>query len=119
MLKPDRLMLLMIELIFLLLGGLLVWLGLTRHIFFDRSSLAWTVLSVALILWGLRALYKPGQWWARWQIWTRGLSLVLLGALMLAVARVPTLWVGKLLAVAGVVLAIRGLLGAALVFKPR
>jgi hypothetical protein len=70
MLKPDRLMHLMIELIFLLLGGLLVWLGLTRHIFFDRSSLAWTILSAALILWGLRALYKPGQWWARWQIWT-------------------------------------------------
>jgi hypothetical protein len=119
MLKPDRLMHLMIELIFLLLGGLLVWLGLTRHIFFDRSSLAWTILSAALILWGLRALYKPGQWWARWQIWTRGLSLVLLGVLMLAIARAPTLWVGKLLALAGVVLAARGVIGAALVFKPR
>ena len=119
MLKPDRLMQLMIELIFLLLGGLLVWLGFTRHIFFDRSGLAWTILSSALLLWGLRALYKPGQWWARWQIWTRGLSLVLLGVLMLAIARVPTLWVGKLLVVAGVVLAARGVLGAALVFKPR
>ena len=119
MLKPDRLMHLLIELIFLLLGGLLVWLGLTRHIFFDRGSRAWTILSAALILWGLRALYEPGQWWARWQIWTRGLSLVLLGVLMLAIARVPTLWVGKLLVVAGVVLAARGVLGAALVFKPR
>jgi hypothetical protein len=119
MLKPDRLMQLMIELIFLLLGGLLVWLGLTRHIFFDRSGLSWTILSAALILWGLRALFKPGQWWLRWQIWTRGLSLVLLGAIMLAIAHVPTLWVGKLLALAGIVLATRGVIGAGLAFRPR
>jgi hypothetical protein len=119
MLKPNRLVQLMIELIFILLGGLLVWLGLTRHIFFDRSGLAWTVLSAALILWGLRALYKPGHWWAGWQIWTRGLSLVLLGVVMLAIARVPTLWVGRLLAVGGIILAARGVIGVALAFKPR
>ena len=112
-------MLLVIELIFVLLGGLFVWLGITNHIFFDRSGRAWTILSAALVLWGLRALYKPGQWWARWQIWTRGLSLVLLGVVMLAIARVPTLWVGKLLAVAGAILVARGILAAALVFEPR
>jgi hypothetical protein len=119
MLKPDRLMQLVIELIFVLLGGLFVWLGATHHVFFDRGGPGWTVVSAAIILWGLRTLYKPGQWWARWQIWTRGLSLVLLGVLMLAIARVPTLYVGRLLGLAGVVLAARGLVGAALVFKPR
>ena len=119
MLKPDRLTQLMIESIFILLGGLMVWLGFARHIFFDRSGLGWTALSVALILWGLRALYKPGQWWARWQIWTRGLSLVLLGAVMLVIARAPTLWVGRLLALGGIILAARGAIGAALVLKPR
>jgi hypothetical protein len=119
MLKPDRLMQLMIELIFLLLGGLLVWLGLTRHIFFDRSGLSWTILSAALVLWGLRALFKPGQWWLRWQIWTRGLSLVLLGTIMLGIAHAPTLWAGKLLALAGIVLAARGVIGAGLAFRPR
>ena len=118
MLKPDRLLQLMIELIFILLGGLFVWLGVTHHIFFDRG-VSWTILSAALILWGLRALYKPGQWWLRWQIWTRGLSLVFLGLVMFAMARVPTLWVPRLLAVAGIILAVRGLIGAALVFKPR
>jgi hypothetical protein len=119
MLKPDRLMQLMIELIFLLLGSLLVWLGLTHHIFFDRSGLSWIILSAALILWGLRTLIKPGQWWLRWQIWTRGLSLVSLGLIMLAIARVPTLWVGKLLALAGIILVARGLIGAALALRPR
>lgn len=117
MLKPDRMIQVMIEIIFILLGGLLVWLALTRHIFFDRSGTGWTVLSAVLILWGLRGLYKPGQWWARWQIWTRGLSLMLLGLVMLVIARVPTLWVGPLLALAGVILAARGALGAALVLK--
>jgi len=119
MLKPDRLLQLFIELVFVLLGVLIVWLGLTNHIFFDRSGAGWSVLSVALILWGLRALYKPGQWWARWQIWTRGLSLVLVGVVLLAIARVSILWVGKLLALAGVLLALRGFIGAGLALKSR
>jgi len=72
-----------------------------------------------LVLWGLRALYKPGQWWARWENWTRGLSLVLLGALMLVISRVPFAWVGPMLAALGAVLALRGIVGSALVLRPR
>jgi hypothetical protein len=122
MLTPERLLRLMIEFIFALLGALLVWLGLAgpahgRTI--DRHSSAWLVLSVALILWGLRALYKPGQWWARWQNWTRGLSLALLGVLMLVISRVPFLWVGPLLAAGGAVLVLRGIIGSVLIFRPR
>ena len=119
MLKPDRLLQLFIELIFVLLGGLLAWLGITHHVFFDRSGAGWSVLSAAVILWGLRSLYKPGQWWARWQIWTRGLSLVLVGIILLIIARVSLLWVGKLLVLAGLILVLRGIIGSALVFKPR
>src|SRR6266516_3926789 len=52
-------------------------------------------------------------------IWTRGLSLVLLGVLMLAISRVPFAWVGPMLASLGVVLALRGIIGSALVFRPR
>ena len=114
MLNPDRLLQLSIELVFVLLGGLIVWLGLTNHIFFDRTGVGWTVLSIALVLWGLRALYKPGQWWARWQIWSRGLSLFLVGIVLLVIARVPIIWVGKLLALAGLLLAVRGVIGAGL-----
>ncbi len=108
-----------IELIFVLLGGLVIWLGLSGQIFFDRRKPAWLILSAALILWGLRALYKPGQWWSRWEHWTRGLSLMLLGVVMLAIARVPFLWVGRLLAVGGALLVLRGLMGSVLVFRPR
>lgn len=119
MLKPQQVLRITIELIFVLLGGLVIWLGLSGQIFFDRRTPAWLILSAALILWGLRALYKPGQWWSRWERWTRGVTLTLLGLVMLAIARVPFLWVGRLLAVGGALLLVRGLLGSVLVFRPR
>jgi len=122
MLTPERLQRLMIEFIFVLLGALLVWLGLAgpaRGRTVDRHSMAWLILSLALILWGLRALYKPGQWWLRWENWTRGMSLALLGVLMLVTSRVPFAWVGPMLAAGGAVLALRGIVGSALIFRPR
>ena len=119
MLTPERLLRLMIEFIFMLLGGLVFWLGIERRISVDRHSISWVILSVALILWGLRALYKPGQWWLRWENWTRGLSLVILGILMLVISRVPFSWVGPLLAIAGTLLVLRGAIGSALIFRPK
>jgi hypothetical protein len=44
---------------------------------------------------------------------------MLLGVVMLAIARVPFLWVGRLLAVGGALLVLRGLMGSVLVFRPR
>jgi len=119
MLNPERLLRLFIEIVFVLLGGLVVWLGLTNHIFFDRRKPAWIVLSIALILWGLRGLYKPAKSWSRGENWTRGISLTLLGTAMLAISRVPFVWVGPLLATAGAILALRGLLGSMLVLRTR
>jgi hypothetical protein len=119
MLTPQQVLRITIEIIFVLLGGLVVWLGLSGHILFDRRKPGWLLLSIALILWGVRALYKPGQWWSRREQWTRGLSLTLLGLVMLAISRVPFEWVGPLLASAGVLLTLRGLLGSALILRPR
>jgi hypothetical protein len=119
MLTPQQMLRITIEIIFVLLGGLVVWLGLSGHILFDRRKPGWLLLSAVVIVWGLRALYRPVRWWSRTEQWTRGLSLTLLGLVMLAVSRVPFLWVGRLLALAGVLLAIRGLIGAALIFRPR
>src|SRR5712664_596687 len=118
MLTPERLLRLMIELIFILLGLLVIGLGLVRRIYVDRHGAAWLILSVALIVWGLRALYSPGQWWLRWQNWTRGLSLALLGVLMLVISRVPFLWVGPMLAVGGGLLVLRGLIAVSLLLRP-
>jgi len=122
MLTPERLLRLVIEPIFILLGGLLIWFGFAGPVYgrtVDRHSTAWLILSVALILWGLRALYKPGQWWLRWQNWTRGLSLALLGVLMLVISRVPFLWVGPMLAAGGGLLMLRGVIASFLIFRLR
>ncbi len=119
MLTPQRLLRLLIEVIFVLLGFLVVWLALTGRILVERHKPSWLILSGALILWGLRALFGPNKWWARWENWTRGLSLTLLGVVMLAIYRVPFLWVGPLLATAGVLMSLRGLIGAALALRTR
>lgn len=119
MLTTDRLLRIVIELMFVLLGVLVVWLGVTGRIYVDRGTAPWMILSVALILWGLYAFYRPGRAWLRGERWTRGLSLILLGIVMLAIARAPFLWVGKLFALAGLVLVLRGLVGSVLVLRPR
>ena len=119
MLTPQNLQRMVIELIFVLLGGLMLWLWGTNHIFFIPRPVPWLILSIVLILWGLRAIYKPGQWWSRWEHWTRGLSLMLLGIVMLAIPRVPFQWVGRLFAIAGLLLILRGLIGSFLVLRPR
>jgi hypothetical protein len=119
MLAPERLLRLVIEIIFVLLGLLVVWLGLTGHIFFDRHKLPWLILSVALILWGIRGIYrKPGSKPPQPEDYTRAVSLTLLGIVLLAISRVPFAWVGPLLACAGVVLVARGIAGFALLLRP-
>jgi hypothetical protein len=119
MLSPARLTQFTVELIFVLLGTLVLWLGLHGRIYFDRRSIAWLVTSVGVIAWGVLAVGKPGLWWARWQKWNRGGSMIVLGLLMLAIAHVPFLWVGKMLALCGVVLILRGVLGSLLILKQR
>ena len=114
MLTIDKMLRLFVELIFVLLGGLVVWLGVTGHILFDRRRVSWLILSVAVIAWGARVLLQRKQFRLKWENLTRGLSLVLVGALMLAISRVPFVWVGPLLASAGALLALRGFVGAVL-----
>jgi hypothetical protein len=119
MFTPERLLRLVIEIIFVLLGLLVVWLGLTGHIFFDRHKLPWLILSVALILWGVRGIYRtPGSKPPQPQDYTRAVSLTVLGIVLLAISRVPFVWVGPLLACAGVVLAARGIAGTVLLLRP-
>jgi hypothetical protein len=119
MLSPARLTELLVEFVFLLLGALVVWLGITHHINFVPGGTAWLVISVALLAWGLIAFAKSGDRRMRWQKWLRGSSLLLLGIIMLAMTRTPFLWVGNLLALAGLVLVIRGIAGMLLILRQR
>jgi hypothetical protein len=118
-LRPEQIIRVVIELIFILLGGLVVWLGATGQILVDRRASTWMILSVALIVWGGYAFARPGRAWLRGERWTRGVSLILLGLVMLAITRVPFLLVGKLLAVAGGILILRGVAGVVLILRPR
>jgi hypothetical protein len=119
MLRPEQLIRVVIELIFVLLGVLVMWLGLTNQIFVDPRTSAWMILSVALILWGVYAFARPARAWLQGERWTRGISLVLLGIVMLAITRAPFGMIGKLFAVAGVILALRGIVGMGLILRPR
>jgi hypothetical protein len=118
MLSPERLLRMVIEIIFVLLGLLVVWLGVTKHILFNRHSLMWLVLSIALIFWGIRGIYtKPGRKPPRPEDYTRAVSLALLGIVLLAISRVPFDWVGPLLAAAGFLLAGRGIIGTVILLR--
>lgn len=121
MLSGDRLLRVVVEIAFLFLGLLVVWLGVSKHIFFDRRSLGWLAVSVILVLWGARGMYRPAKFLPRAENWNRATSLVLLGLVMLAISRVPFSLVAPLLALVGVFLAVRGLVGTLLVIsaKPR
>ena len=119
MLRPEQLIRVVIELLFVLLGGLVVWLGMTNQIFADPRKPTWMILAVALIAWGAYAFARPSRGWLAGERWTRGVSLIFLGVLMLAIAHAPFAMIGKLFAVAGVVLALRGLAGMALILRPR
>jgi hypothetical protein len=112
MLTPNRVLRLFTELIFVLLGALLLWLEVAGKLFVDRHSTGWLVLSVAMVLWGLLLLAKPGQTRAPGERWVRGLSLVLLGGTMLVISRVPFSYVSPLMVTVGAVLILRGLAGA-------
>ena len=60
---------------------------------------------------------RPVQRWNLWEKWNRGISLVLLGLIMLAMTRVPFLWVSRLLIVVGLILVLRGLFASLMIFK--
>ena len=117
MLSPARLTQLLMEIVFILLGALVVWLGASGHIYFDRRGAAFLMISLALIAWGGVAFARPVLRWNLWEKWNRGVSLVLLGVIMLAMTRVPFLWVPKLLIVVGLILVLRGLFASLMIFR--
>lgn len=119
MFSAARLIELMVEVVFLLLGALVIWLELNGRMIIVWPGMAWLVLSIVVMAWGLLALARPGDSRRRWQKWNRGGSLLLLGIIMLVITRAPVGWIGKLMEGAGGVLLIRGLLGSLLILKPR
>ena len=120
MLTPVNLFRMLNELIFVLLGGLLVWLGLANRIFVDPRRPAWLVLAAVLIIWGVRAWMKASLIAVRGLravARIRGASLALVGVLMISLVWLDFRWAGVALAVAGAILIARGLADALLALR--
>jgi hypothetical protein len=117
MLSPAKLFRMMTEMIFVLLGGLLVWVGLSSRFMFDPRNPAWLGLGAVLVYWGVRAWVKTeraARTAERTAMRVGGASLVLVGLMMLGLLFVEFRWVGTVLAMAGGILVLRGLVSAVL-----
>src|ERR1700704_2938599 len=114
---PARLLRMPNEIIFVLLGGLLVWVGLSSRFMFDPRKPAWLGLGAVLVYWGARAWMKTKQaarTSERTAVRLGGASLAIVGLMMLSLVFVEFRWVGMLLTMAGGILVLRGLLNAGL-----
>lgn len=105
------------EMIFMLAGALLLWIAVTGRYLFDARRPSWLLLAVILIVWGLRAWRRArliAVRSARLAARMGAGSLVLVGLIMVSLAWMPLGWVGLLLAIAGGVFVVRGLVTAAI-----
>src|SRR5262249_50124754 len=110
----------MTELIFVLLGGFLVWAGLRSGFLFNPRRPEWLLLAGVLVFWGARAVKKTTRYARsaeRTAIRVGGASLILVGIIMFALGFVQFRWFGITLALAGGILVLRGLAGAALALR--
>ena len=117
MLSPANLLRMVTEMIFVLLGGFLVWVGLSSRFMFDPRKPAWLGLGAVLVYWGVRAWMKTtraARSAERATARVGGASLALVGLIMLGLVFVEFRWVGTVLATAGGILVLRGLIGAVL-----
>ena len=120
MVSPANLFRMLTEFVFILLGGLFVWVGLSHRYLFDPSKPALLLLDGVLVYWGARALAKNARGMrtaARIEAQIGAASLVLVGLMMLGLVFVEYRWVGSTLALAGLILAARGFAGAVLALR--
>lgn len=120
MLNPANLFRMVTEFIFILLGGVLVWIGISGRLdpfSFNPRKPAWLALGAALIYWGARTWTKTARAARtsdRLVAQVGGVSLAVVGLLMLSLVLVEIRWVGYVFAAAGMILALRGILAAVL-----
>ena len=110
----------MTEFIFILLGGVLAWVGLSGRLElgnFNPRGPAWLALGAVLIYWGARTWAKTARSARtsdRVAAQVGGASLVLVGLMMLSLVFVEFRWSAIVFIAAGIILALRGLLAAVL-----
>jgi hypothetical protein len=121
MLNPANLFRLTTEMVFVLLGGFLVWFGIAHPIRFSPPKPAWQLLGAVVVIWGVQAWWRTlraARTMERTATRVAGASLVIIGVLMLSLVYVEIRWVGTLLSIIGGVLVVRGLAGSVLAVWP-
>ena len=102
------------EFIVLLLGALLILLAFSGRVRLPARPLALIVVGIVFVYWGWRAWVRREPSTSHWSSKIRAGSLALVGALILCIPLLPVRCVPLLLGLAGVVLVLRGALGAIL-----
>jgi hypothetical protein len=105
------------EFIVLLLGALIIVLALSGRIGLPGRPIALALLGIVLIYWGVRALVRAEPEGGRQEAQIRAASLVVVGALVLAIPMLPVRDAQPLLEIAGAVLVLRGVLGSVLALR--
>lgn len=114
---PQHLFRVLNELIFVLLGGILIWIAVTGAYRFNPRSMQWFLLSGLAIVLGLMSLLTRNTDPTRAGAYVRGGSLILVGLVMLSMAWAPYWLMVWLWIFAGVVLVLRGVIGAVMLLK--
>jgi hypothetical protein len=114
---PASLFRLLNEFIMLLLGALLILLAASHRIGLPSRPALWYALGAVLIFLGLRTGMRPVSKAANEHAAIRGGSLILVGLIILGVPLVSLRYEALLLALAGGVLVLRGLLGSVLLVR--
>jgi hypothetical protein len=102
------------EFVITLLGALLLLLAFSGRYSTPHRESMWIALGFFLIYWGARAWMRRAPKTPRWHARLRGGSLALVGATMLLMNGMPLQYSGLFLGVAGALLVVRGIGGAAL-----
>jgi len=107
----------LIEVIVAMLGGFILWLALVSHRIPDRHARPWLMVGVLLMAWGAFTFFRARGLRTYWVDRVGGISLLLVGALMLVMTRVPFAWLTPMFAAVGGLLVLRGLAAVVLVSR--
>jgi hypothetical protein len=117
MLTSAKLFGLLSEFVVLLLGGLLIFIALTRPVGLPVRPAALVLVGILFIYLAMRAWMRREPAAVRPQTHIRAGSLVLVGLLIVAMTISPLRFANFLLGLAGCVLFLRGLLGGVLMIR--
>jgi hypothetical protein len=109
------------EMIFVVIGALLLWVAFAGRFLFDPPQPSWLILAGVVIVWGIytwrraRRIAPPRT---RLAMKIGGGSVALVGLIMASLAWAPLAWAAALLGTAGGIFVVRGLVTAVILALP-